>query len=61
LYNPKKEGTWKIKLQLNRNELKSIKTLEVNGREEKLVIKKDTIIFEGISKPNTPLRWTIKY
>jgi len=59
-YNPKKEGNWKIKLQLNRNELKSIKALEVNGREEKLVIKKDTIIFDGISKHNQPLRWTIK-
>jgi len=59
-YNPKREGSWKIKLKLSTDDIKNFNTLEINGKEEKLIIKEDMVLFEGMSKSNKPLYWIIK-
>jgi hypothetical protein len=59
-YNPKREGTWKIKIKLTPEEIKNFKTLEINDKQEKLIIKEDTLIFQGISRFDEPLRWILK-
>jgi hypothetical protein len=59
-YYPKSKGKWKIKIKLSHENIKNLKTLEINGEKENLLIKEDTITFEGISSPKKPLRWRIK-
>jgi hypothetical protein len=60
-YAPKTEGMWKIKIKLSKEELRNIKTLEVNEREEKVIIEEASIILQGTNKISTPLRWKIRY
>ena len=59
-YAPLLGGFWRIKLKLNEDELRSFKSLEINGKKEEIEFEDDKIILRGRSEPNNPLRWSLK-
>ncbi|MHA1670064.1 MAG: GH36-type glycosyl hydrolase domain-containing protein [Promethearchaeota archaeon] len=58
-YAPMKEGSWEISVSLKESEIKDISKLEVNGIEQKLIIKDDIIVWKGRSDLNKPLKWKL--
>ena len=59
-YAPLVEGNWKVVLNLKKEELKQIRSLEINGIKQEIHNKEDHTIFYGRSELNNPLRWKIK-
>ncbi len=59
-YSPKVAGIWKISLKLNEDELKLFSNVEINGKEEKIAIEGDRIVWSGKSAPEKPFRWELK-
>ena len=60
-YAPFVEGKWKITLKLKREEIGKIASLEVNGKKVDIIIEEDKIMWNGKSKPNKPLNWSLIY
>ena len=59
-YFPKVAGKWKITLKLSKEEINRLKTLEVNGKKENIVLDRQNIIILGESTLEEPLSWQIK-
>jgi hypothetical protein len=59
-YFPLLEGTWKLSLTLNKDEISEFQSIIVNGKIEKLDIEGDKIKWQGLSAPNKPLEWEIR-
>ena len=59
-YAPLVKGKWKIKLKLCERELNNIEYLEINGKEENIVIEDGYVLFFGKSLLDNPLRWQIR-
>ncbi|MFX0043324.1 MAG: GH36-type glycosyl hydrolase domain-containing protein, partial [Candidatus Hodarchaeota archaeon] len=59
-YTPLIEGTWKISLKLEKEEIKAVSSIKVNEKEDRVVIEDGKINFHGKSTPNKPLIWEVK-
>ena len=59
-YHPSVSGTWKIIVELGENEIKTLKLLEINGKEVSITSEGGSILFSGESTPDIPLQWTLK-
>nr|MDO8098558.1 hypothetical protein [Candidatus Njordarchaeota archaeon] len=60
-YTPQVAGTWRTTLKLNKEELRRLSKIEINGKRDKVVREGDRIVFQGESTPDKPLRWVLKY
>jgi hypothetical protein len=60
-YNPKKEGMWKLSLELTYEELEKIESIVANDNENEFAIMGNCVIIFGESKVNNPLSWVIKF
>ncbi len=60
-YNPKKEGTWKVSLELTNEEFENIDSIITNGNENEFKIMGNRVIIIGESKVNKPLSWDINF
>jgi len=60
-YNPKKEGTWKVSLELTNEEFENIDSIITNGNENEFIIMGNRVIIIGESKVNKPLSWNINF
>ena len=60
-YNPKKEGMWKLSLELNEKELELVDSIIVNGNENGFAIMGNRVILTGSSKHNIPLSWEVRF
>ncbi len=58
-YNPKKEGTWKLSIELTNQELEKISSISTNGNKNEFAIMGNRVILTGESKLNKPLSWQI--
>ena len=58
-YNPLSEGSWKITLNINNKELKSIRFLKVNNKKEEFSKEANSISWNGKSSKNKPLFWEL--
>jgi hypothetical protein len=59
-YHPSVPGTWKIIVELDENEIKTLKVLEINGKEVSITSEGGSIFFSGENTPDIPLRWALK-
>ncbi len=60
-YNPVKEGTWKLSLELVNKELDKIDSVLINGIEKDFTIKNNQVFLIGESNLNKPLTWVINF
>ena len=60
-YNPVKEDTWKLSLELSNRELEKIDSVLINGNEKEFIIEGSHIFLTGESKLNKPLSWQIRF
>ena len=60
-YNPKKEGMWKVSLELTNEEFENIDSIITNGNENEFIIMGNRVIIIGESKVNKPLSWDINF
>jgi len=60
-YNPVKEDTWEISLELSNRELEKIDSVLINGNETEFTIKGNHLIIIGESKRDKPLSWKINF
>jgi hypothetical protein len=58
-YSPKKEGMWKLSIELTNQELEKIGSISTNGNKNEFAIMGNRIILTGESKPKKPLSWQI--
>ncbi|NVM46035.1 MAG: hypothetical protein HWN79_14050 [Candidatus Lokiarchaeota archaeon] len=58
-YSPKKEGTWKLSIELTNQELEKISSINTNGNKNEFAIMGNRVILTGESKLNKPLSWQI--
>ncbi|GAH47042.1 unnamed protein product, partial [marine sediment metagenome] len=60
-YNPVKEDTWKLSLELSNRELEKIDFVLINGNEKEFTIEESHVFLIGESKLDKPLSWEIKF
>jgi len=60
-YNPVKEDTWKLSLELSNRELEKIDSVLINGNKNEVAIKGTHVILIGENKLNKPLLWEVKF
>jgi hypothetical protein len=58
-YNPKKEATWKLSIELTNQELEKLGSISINGNKNEFAIMGNRVILTGESRFNTPLSWQI--
>jgi hypothetical protein len=60
-YNPKKEGMWKLSLELTDEEIEKIDSILINGNENEFAIMENCVILIGENKLNKSLLWEIRF
>jgi len=58
-YSPKKEGTWKLSIELTNQEIEKIGPILTNENKNEFAIMGNRVILTGESRLNKPLSWQI--
>jgi len=58
-YNPKKEGKWNLSIKMSDEEVKSIKSISINGIKSDYSLDKGLLNLIGENKIDKPLTWQI--
>lgn len=58
-YSPKREGTWKLTVELTDQEIEKIGPIFTNGNKNEFAIMGNRVVLTGDSRLNKPLSWQI--
>ncbi len=60
-YSPitKTTGTWKFSLKVGEEEIKELKSIKINGKDERFTLKDNVITWSCKNTPDKPMQWVI--